>query len=584
MDINMKKSIEVFLNKYLFVIGLTIVFLSVIPYLILGEQAVVPYHDQLDGELIAYIYQAKYLLSGQEVIPEFLNGASKTALLPPAPLAVLFFKVLSPFAALVLMQIIGQVVGYIGAFRLTELVTDKKMVSFVAALLYAFLPFLPVYGLSQYGMPLLLLCICHLYHAKTFREKKVKGSLFYVACYAAMSSLVLCGFAWLAVWMLILLLGVIRKKIKEQQPLLTGFLVLLGVYVVENATLLGQMLGIGNNSLSHKSEYAMAGGEFFSGFWNYLKYNGEHSADNHLWIGCLATVVVLLVVIFHKKWEARVLKQCKYMIGTLGIICVFSLLAAFWDCSFGVAVREHLGALGAFQMDRVLWLAPMLWIVVLAFCLDILWSARAYAKWLAYGASLILLGCVGVVTLKNSLVKPCVQKILNPDYAAITYADYLAIGVLNQVEDFMTETEGMQKEAYKVASLGIDPAAALYHGFYCVDGYSNNYDLEYKHAFRKVISPELEKSDYLKDYYDNWGNRCYLFSAECPGYYTIEKGGFAFYTLELDTVALKELGCDYIFSATYVVNAEENGLLLLNESPFETTDSYYQIFVYKICI
>lgn len=573
----MQKNWNNLINKYLFWLGLFAVLLSEIPYLILGEGSILPYHDQLDGELIAYIYQAKYLFGGQSIISEFMNGAAKTALLPPAPLAILLFKVLPPFAAYMAMQVIGHVVAYIGMFRLTEVMTEKKPVSFVAAMLYAFLPFLPVYGLSQYGMPLLLLCIFYIY-----KKKYVKSSLLYVALYAAMSSLVLCGFAWLAIWAVALVVLLIRRELAEHKVFLAGFAVLLGVYVLENLSLLGQMLGIGAETVSHKSEYAMTGGGFFAAFWEYLKYNGEHSEDNHLWIACLAVVVIFFVVLFAKRWEPNARKQCKNMMKVLCAIVILCVVAALWECSLGMAVRAHLGSLGSFQLDRVLWLAPMLWILILAYCLDILWSAKSHVRWIIYGGSVILLGCVAVLTLKNSLVKPCVQKILQPDYDAISYEDYLAIGVLEQVEVFIEEAEGLQKDAYRVASLGIDPAAALYHGFYTVDGYSNNYDLEYKHAFRAAIAPELAKSEYLSDYYDDWGNRCYLFSSECPGYYTIEKGNFAFMNLQLDTRALKGLGCDYILSAAYIFNAEENALTLLNEEALETADSYYKLFVYKV--
>lgn len=571
------RAMKKFISKFLFVFGLGAVLLSEIPYLILGEGSVIPYHDQLDGELIAYIYQAKYLFSGQDIIPEFLNGAARTALLPPAPLAVLLFKVLPPLAALVVMQIIGQVVAYIGMFRLSEMVTEKKIVSFIAAMLYAFLPFLPVYGLSQYGMPLLLLCVVSIY-----KKKCVKSSMVYVALYAAMSSLVLCGFACLAVWAIALVVLLIRKKFAEHKSFFAGFGIFLGVYVAENLTLFGQMVGIGAEGVSHKSDYVLAPGEFFSAFWGYLKYNESHSADNHLWIAYLAVIVMLSVVLFAKKWGPEVLCQCKNMLKVLVVIAGLCAVAALWDCSVCIAVRRHLGALGSFQTERVLWMAPMLWILVLVYCFDILWSARTRVKWIIYGASGVLLGCVAVVALKNSLVKPCVQTILKPDYNAISYEDYLAIGVMEQAETLIAEADGLQKDEYRVASLGIDPAAALYHGFYTVDGYSNNYDLEYKRAFREVIAPELLKSEYLRAYYDDWGNRCYLFSSESPGYYTIGKGNFVFLNLQLDTKALKQLGCDYILSAAYILNPENNNLTLLSEVPLETADSYYELFVYKI--
>lgn len=573
----MKKLWSKITNRHLFVAGLLVVLLSEIPWLILGENAVVPYHDQLDGEIIAYIYQAKYLFSGQGIIPEFLNGASKTALIPPAPLAVLLFRICSPFAALMLLQALGQAVGYMGMFWLSGKITDKGGISLVAALLYAFLPFLPVYGLSQYGMPLLLLCMYQLY-----RGERVKGSLLYVILYASLSSLVLCGFAWLGVWACAVLILGIRRKLGEHKGFLAGFALLLAVYVAENLALLGQMLGIGTESVSHKSEYVLSGGGFWSAFWNYLKYNGDHSADQHLWILCLTVATALLVFLFWKKCEPGVRRCWRWMLGGLGVICALCLLAAFWNCSWSVGIRARMGAAGAFQLGRVLWLAPMLWLLEAVFCLEILVSGRPLRKWAGYGCALVFLGGVAFATLKSSLVKPCLQQLLNPEYDAISYSDYLALGVLDQVEAFIAQEEGLEKSEYKVASLGIDPAAALYHGFYCVDGYSNNYDVEYKHAFRKVIAPELEKSDYLKEYYDDWGNRCYLFSAECPGYYTIEKGGFFFSDLEIDTDELKDMGCSYILSAAYVANAEEENLTLLGGEGFETAGSYYRIFVYRI--
>ena len=42
------------------------------------------------------------------------------------------------------------------------------------------------------------------------------------------------------------------------------------------------------------------------------------------------------------------------------------------------------------------------------------------------------------------------------------------------------------------------------------------------------------------------------------------------------------MGCSYILSAAYVVNAEEIGLELLQEDAIETPESYYRIYIYKI--
>ena len=179
-------------KKHFLFLGLGIILLAQFPMFILGTDSIVAYHDQLDGEIISYIYQAKNLFSGSQIIPEFLNGASKTALTPPAPLAVLLFRFLPPFAAYMVMYILGQIVAFSGMFLLVDLLTGQKYIALIAGGIYAFLPFLPLYGLSQYGVPMLLFSFICLW-----QKRYCWQSMLYVAFYAGMSSLVLCGFTWI---------------------------------------------------------------------------------------------------------------------------------------------------------------------------------------------------------------------------------------------------------------------------------------------------------------------------------------------------------------------------------------------------
>ena len=569
-------------NKQIYTIGLLAVIVSFVPYIILGMDSIIPYHDQLDGEMIAYMYQAKYLFSGSDIIPEFLNGASKTALIAPAPLAVLLFKIFPPLTAYMFMQLTCQLISYIGMYFCIRLFTDKGLIALVTALLFTYIPFLPVYGLAQYGAPMLLLSIYSLYS-----KKHTIFGYIYIALYASMSSLVLCGFAWLGLWLLGVVILVILRKLSSHREMLIGFAIMLVVYVTTNISLLGQVLGITADAVSHKTEYVLDAKPFWSTFMQYLKYNDTHSADHHLWFLYLVCAVAafLWIVsnragsILQAESKAIILKR-NLMTAILAMIIAICFVAAIWDTSFLVQIRT--GALGSFQFNRVLWVVPALWYLELGLSLDILWSLKGRLKWLGLVVSVPMIMYGGLITLQDSMLKPCIQEMFLADYETISFSDYYAIGVLEQVEAYLEEAESLQKSEYKVASLGIDPAAALYHGFYCVDGYSNNYDLEYKHSFRKVIEPELERNEWLKNYYDTWGNRCYLFFSEIPGYYNIERNSFWFNDLQLNTFALKELGCNYIFSAAYIVNAEENALELMREEPFYTESSYYQIFIYKI--
>ncbi len=564
-------------QKTLFIFGFLILLFSYIPMLILGTNSFVYYHDQLDGELIAYIYQAKYLFSGSNIIPEFMNGADKTALIAPAPLAVLLFRLFSPFTAYMLLLILGQVCAYGGMFGLISKLVKNPYIAFITAILYVFLPFLPVYGLAQYGVPLLLYCFWLLYE-----RKHLLPAFAFIALYATMSSPVLIGFIWILLGFALWIYFAFTKRIREQKWLLSSFAMMLILYIAVNLRLVLQMLGIGNDIISHKTEYALNSYPFFRQVFSFLTSNTSHSTDYHILILILMVLFLLPALLFYKKWSSETHTCIKQILCVFSLICLLCFIAALWETALVIQIREHFGAIKSFQFTRVLWITPALWYIILALCLNIFLQEKRFLRLLQYSVSFVFLILLTFSCLKGSFVKPNAQKLFNKDYKILSWSDYFALGVMEQVEEYLYTQEGLEKSAYTVVSLGIDPSVALYHGFYCIDGYSNNYDLNHKHAFRKVIAPELAKSEYLLTTFDDWGNRCYLFSSEIPGYYNIEKNSFWYNQLEIDTLALTDLGCDYILSAAYIVNAEKLNLTLVREEPFTTATSYYQIYLYQI--
>lgn len=557
-----------------FFMGILAALVVVLPGLLLGENAVFTYHDQLDGEVIAYLLQARHLFSG-DILPEFMNGASKTALTMPAPGCVLFFLTGNALFGLTAMLIMGKVIGYVGMYLLVAEVAENRVAAMVTGVLFSWLPFLPVYGLSQFGIPLLFWC------AIQIRKGKYRLQAYlYAAFFALTSSLALVGFGILGMGIL-WLLWCWRKHREAVLRSFAAWLLLLGIYISENFRLLAELLGGAGDFVSHKTEYSLTAAPFWGQLVSYLTRGGQHSEDYH-WLPLLCALLILSLCFVRKTAGTR--KLAGVMGVCLGWNVLFAVVAAFWDSAAGIWLRQNLSVFGAFQLDRLLWIAPCFWYLLLACGLAlggqlIKTVPRGVSAAAALGMSAAIL-CLGMQILLAGDVKNNVQKLRNPDYGILSFREYYATDVMCQVEDYLRETAGQEPEDYRVVSLGIDPAAALYQGFYCLDGYSNYYSLAYKKSFRRILQPELERSDYLREYFDNWGNRCYLFSSECPVYYTIEKNGFFFQDYRIDTQALSELGGTYLFSAAYIVNAEEQGLKLLREEPFETEESYYRIFIY----
>jgi hypothetical protein len=158
-----------------------------------------------------------------------------------------------------------------------------------------------------------------------------------------------------------------------------------------------------------------------------------------------------------------------------------------------------------------------------------------------------------------------------------TYQSFYAKKQFSDIENFI----GKDKADYKVVSIGIHPSISLYNGFHTLDGYMINYPVEHKHAFRKIIANELGKNPKLKAYYDQFGGRCYVFVDELVhGDWLYGKGrNTVINNLELNTLAFKDLGGQYIFSSVEINNYKENQLELLKV--FEDKDSFWKIFLYR---
>jgi len=570
-------------SKYWVYLGFAAVFMMLIPFIYLGTDSIITYHDQLDGEMNVYILRAKYFFTAPEhgILPEVMGGVAKSAMTPPAPFSVLFFLSGYYFEALVLMQMIGSLIGYLGMYLLTEMLTKNKLAAALTGVMFAYLPLLPVYGLSHFGIPLLIYLFLQLKEGRLF-----KTSLLYTIFFALNSSLVLIGFALVG----FIPFGIlyVHKKGGDFGKMIIAWVVMLTAYLLTNLDLIGQTLGLSTLPRSHKSDYIYQAENFWRILLDGFLNGRDHSLSYHKYF--LAAVIFILIIygIFRPKNSAKQ-NLYKIMVFLLTFNFILALIAAFWNGAPGIGLRTRIDIFGTFQLARVMWISPATWFLLMgltiAFVLLPDEQRNSKVIWVkAVSTAIVAIACIitGVTILMAGNFRLNIQKMINPAYGAISYRDYYAIGVFEQVESYIREQTGMAQDEYRVVSLGINPAAALYHGFYCLDGYSNNYPLEYKYLFRRIIAPELLKDEINRIYFDYWGNRCYLTSAENDGRWPIKKDTFIYQSFAIDTDALKDMGGKYLFSAAYIENAEQIGLKLAGEEAFETSDSYSRIYLYEV--
>lgn len=565
--------------------GIVFAVLSMIPYFILGENSIVTYHDQLDGELITYILNSKHLFEGLNAYPEIMNGIPINGMVSPAPAFILLYKLFKPFTAFLVSMGIIRLVSVVFMFLLLDELTEKKLISFVLSALFMCLPFYTVYGLCIPGQPILY------YSYMRFKRDKWEWPLYFaVAFYAATSSFALCGYAVLVIMGILLIETIVRKEYPLRH-IVTCLALLVG-YILENLTLVKQALGLSEGFVSHKSEAVKSGVSFLNGLGRLLWTGADYTKTYQRYF--LPVIVFALIFggiyIFCTAGDKDEIELTYNRLFFVSVsLLIIALITAFLDTPLIASLQNsQTGVLREFNFSRFSWLMTPLWIASLAMSLKVLLvmaenaGRPVFLKIIWALAMVVSVGASLFFALSDNDLKPNAVKIYkHGDYYMMTWKQFFAEDLFGKVDEMI----GLDKADYRVASFGIYPAAAAYNGFYCLDAYSNNYDVNYKHAFREVLAPELEKSDYLKNWYDGWGNRCYLVCNETMNYFTFEKK-WGTYTTEYDLnfSKLKEMGCDYLISASYLLEPEAHGLSLLNENDeaIESDESWYRLFVYKI--
>lgn len=562
-------------------IGILMLGIILLPNLTLGEGSVFVIHDQLDESMMNYVLTARHM--GQGTIPEMLGGINASGLQPASVLFAFFYLFLTPFHAFLCSYVIVFLVAFQGMYLAVKELTDSSLLSVFSAGLFSMLPFYTVYGLSQAGIPLMLYAFCCLY-----RQKNKVGALCAIALFALTSHLVYTGYGVLLFWGVALIILWARRR--GNPWLIVGFAELLGLFLATNYQLLLEVLFGKGAFVSHRGELLNSG----MPFWKAVKelfIDGHYHAQSFHSNLILPVLLLLLSGLVCYKWLCKEARQSWWLaLGTMGFLVATALFYGVCKSDAAAAFRNQMsGFLHSFQIDRFYWFYPAGWYLELALVLSVWWRegksrlAGRKSNWVLGG--FLLYGLLGIVftyptadqILKNSTFYQNVNQYNNGSGITgyISWESYYSEDLMQQLEDAI----GRDMGEYRVAHLGISPAPSLMHGFYTVDGYSNNYPLEYKHAFRRVIAAELQKVPETEVYFDKWGNRCYLFNSQTGNYWMLQKGNDVVYEgLEFDMDALRELGCEYLFSGAEIVDAERMGLTPMGY--FATKNSYWGVWLY----
>lgn len=548
-------------RRYL-IFALVVIAIYLSPLFILQENAHIRVHDNLDSNLAWYKVLARSgeLFGGVNgAIPQIINGLlSRNAFGTEYSVIVWLYAIFPTMVAYGFSQALTRVVAFFGMYLLLKkhLLPGERWITLnvAASLAFALTPFWPSGMLSTLGMPLALWAFLNIRNGEgTLKDYLVLTLL------PLYSSIVLGFFFFLSAMAVFWLVDLLKGK-GWNFRFLFSIAYMSFVYMVVEYRLLYSFLFKGEPN--SRDEYFHAELPLWRvarlTLKNYV-FGHTHVMTVHTLFILPATLIAIYFVFSKKLW-----KQEKLFVFLFTLNFVLSLWYAFWFYEGWLPLTKKFHFMDTFNFARYHFLRPLVIYASFALALKIIslqgfsWSKTA--KWLAV-MQILLLGLFNDEIIYQK--KPSVKQF---------YAEEL----FQEIKEHIA----LPQEEYRVASIGIHPAIAQYNGFYTLDTYNNFYPLSYKHEFRKIIEQELAKNKTIRKYFDKWGGRCYIFTAQLGKRYMIKKDSKRHLRdLQLNTDVFKELGGIFIFSALPIDNAEENQLTL--EKVFVSKLSAWKIYLYK---
>jgi Protein of unknown function (DUF6044) len=553
------KKIASFEQKLLY-IALSIILLYLSPLFILGENAHIRVHDNLDSNLAWYkvLKESGQMFGGvNSTIPQIINGLPRNALGTEFSGIVWLHAIFPTMIAYAISQSITRFFAFAGMYLLLKkhFLHEKKyaMITIGTALAFSLTPFWPSGMLSTLGMPLALWAFLNIRKGeKGWKNYLVLGLL------PLYSSFVLGFFFFLFAMGIFWLTDVLRKK-GWNWPFFFSILFMTFVFMLVEYRLVYSF--IYDDEPNTRDEYFHARLPFWwvtrLTFKNFV-LGHTHVMTVHGLFVLLVTILAFIVVIWKRLWQ-----QEKVFVFLLALNFALSAWYAFWFYKGWLPLTERFHFMDTFNFARFHFLRPLVIYLGFALGLKIIWDNRTLKNTIPY----FILGQIVLLCLFNDELiyrkKPTVKEF---------YAEEL----FQDIEKYINRP----LDSYRVASIGIHPAIAQYNGFYTLDTYNNFYPLTYKYAFREIMDKELAKNKRLRTYYDEWGGRCYIFTDQLGKHYMFKKNSSEkLKNLQLNIEPFKQLGGEYIFSALPIENAAEIKLEL--ENVFISDTAAWKIYLYK---
>jgi len=588
----MKNHILFYKYQYL---AITVFFFYFFPSVFLFEDSYITIHDNLDSD---FVWQKvlkesnkTFVFDNDCKIDNYMNGIPRNSMPSSFNLVtIIYYLCNDSLLAYMLNKIILHIIAFIGMnlFLKDFLFTEKheKKYVYLISILFGTLPFYASnFSLSIPGVPIILWCL-----TLAYLERLKYWHYIIIFLFGLYSSLVYIGFFILIPSFIIISYQFIfKKRIKSQ--MIRSSVILLISYFLSDLNIIIQYFS--SEYISNRIERVQLGNNFINTLRICKSFllNGQYHAksENKLILAPLIlTISILYVYIFtiqkvkvnQKLWRKFFITLCTMLF----VVLIFGITKS----NFYIAIQDKLTLLKIIEWNRFYFLAPFLWYLIFAISLKILLDFFN-SKSATFLALLLIFGQFIYILTNNQELKINYSKILQnlelKNLQALEkHSKYPSLKEFYDPElfDSIKKFIGVPQNQYRIISIGIFPEISAYNGFYCLDSYQRNYPLTYKKQFRKIIQLELEKSKLTREYFDNWGNRCYVMPAELNKKFSIYKFDEqkTLQNILIDKKEFNKMNGKYVFSTVRINTLINKQFHFLRE--FSRKNSYWKIFLYEV--
>ena len=553
--------------KYIFWIGIACVFITHLPFLILGEASYVMTHDNLDSELVYLILlkMSNNLIGSSEtgIVPNIFNGIHRDFFHSEFNVIRLLFYYLPAFWAYVLNSLIIRLLGFLGVFLLAKdyFKSSNQLNTLLIAVAFSCLQVHSIFGLCVMGQPLLLWSFLNL---KTAR--KPWFSIAFICLFAFYSNFITTGPFVLIVLFFIGIYNrfIVKKTVHTYYWI--GIFLLLTLFILADFSLFK------NFFVGHEPYQKDA--------WKFFVPDLTQNIRRFVSVlvsGTMHTLHGSIFPIFALLAYAAIKRAPVFKPASLVMILIISIVTFFvFYRNITVPLEEHFHLITAFNFSRFIFLIPFSYTLILLIINQEkkLSSSLVLILTMAYATS---------VAFKNTELKVNAAKIMLPAKFTKNYLSFESF-FATQLYDDIHKYINKPKDSYRVVSLGVQPSIAQYNGFYTLDAYQNLYPLSYKNTFREIIKGEIDKDAKFQKFWDNHGtNMCYIISSELIDncHFNCKKEEqIVVKSLSINVNKLRDMNAQYLFSAVPILNADDLGLQ--KERVFENKIAGWKIHLYSL--